>query len=152
MSELEKQLGGILGGDKGGGGLGGILDRLRGGGGSGALTALLPVVAGLLANGGLQKILSRLQAQGAGEETKSWVSTGENKPVSAQQMKNAVDNEELAQVAEKLGVSDDQAAEVLAKVVPHVVDKASPDGAEPSQESVDLTVQKLAQEAGAARA
>ena len=69
---------------------------------------------------------------------------GENQPVSGQQMKEAVGADQVAQVAEKLGVSHDQAAEVLAKVIPHVVDKASPDGAMPSQEAVDSTVGALA--------
>lgn len=145
MSEIEKMLSGVLGGQ--GGGVGGMLSGLAGGGGGGAgmLGMLMPMVGGLLAGGGLQKIMSGLEHQGAGEQAKSWVATGENQPVSGQQMKEAVGADQVAQVAEKLGVSHDQAAEVLAKVIPHVVDKASPDGAMPSQEAVDSTVGALAQ-------
>ena len=143
MSEIEKMLGGVLGGQ--GGGVGGMLGGLAGGGGGGMLGMLMPVVGGLLAGGGLQKIMSGLEGQGAGAQAKSWVATGENQPVSGQQIKEAVGADQVAQVAEKLGVSHDQAAEVLAKVIPHVVDKASPDGAMPSQESVDSTVKTIAQ-------
>jgi len=143
MSELEKMLGGVLGGQ--GGGVGGILGGLAGGSGGGMLGMLMPVIGSLLAGGGLQKIMSGLEHQGAGAQAKSWVATGENQPVSAQQMKEAVGSDQVTQVAEKLGVSHDQAAEVLAKVIPHVVDKASPDGAMPSQEAVDSTVGALAQ-------
>jgi uncharacterized protein YidB (DUF937 family) len=144
MSELEKVLGGMLGGQSGG--LGGMLGGLAAGGGGGMVGMLMPVVGSMLAGGGLQKIMSGLESQGAGGQAKSWVAKGENQPVTGQQMKGAVGAEQLAQLAEKLGVSHDQAAEVLAKVIPHVVDKASPDGAMPSQEAVDSTVGALAQE------
>lgn len=144
MSEIEKMLGGVLGGQ--GGGLGGMLGGLAGGRGGGMLGMLMPVVGSLLAGGGLQKIVSGLEHQGAGEQAKSWVAKGENQPVSGQQMKEAVGADELTRVAEKLGLSHDQAAEVLAKIIPHVVDKASPDGAMPSQEAIDSTVGALAQD------
>jgi uncharacterized protein YidB (DUF937 family) len=144
VSEIEKALGGLLGGQSGG--LGGMLGGLSGGGaGGGMLGMLMPVVGGLLAGGGLQKIMSGLEHQGAGAQASSWVAKGENQPVSGQQMKEAVGADQVANVAEKLGVSHDQAADVLAKVIPHVVDKASPDGAMPSQEAVDATVGGLAQ-------
>ena len=144
MSEIEKMLSGVLGGQAGG--AGGMLEGLAGGGGgAGMLGMLMPVVGGLLAGGGLQKIMSGLEHQGAGSQAKSWVAEGENQPVSGQQMKEAVGADQVAQVAEKLGVSHDQAADVLAKVIPHVVDKASPDGAMPSQQAVDSTVGTLAQ-------
>ena len=149
MSEIEKALGGMLGGQSGG--LGGMLGSLAGGGaGGGMLGMLMPVVGGLLAGGGLQKIMSGLEHQGAGAQASSWVAKGENQPVTGQQMKDAVGVDQLAQIAEKLGVSHDQAAEVLAKVIPHVVDKASPDGAMPSQEAVDSTVGALSQGAASA--
>jgi uncharacterized protein YidB (DUF937 family) len=144
MSEIEKALSGVLGGQSGG--LGSILSGVAGGGGSsGMLGMLMPVVGGLLAGGGLQKIMSGLEHQGAGAQASSWVSKGENQPVSGAQMKDAVGADQLEKVAEKLGLSHDQAADILAKVIPHVVDKASPDGVAPSQEAVDSTVGALAQ-------
>ena len=143
MSEIEKALSGVLGGQSGG--LGGMLGGLGGGKGGGMMGMLMPVVGSLLAGGGLQKIMSGLEHQGAGAQASSWVSKGENQPVSGQQMKEAVGADQVAQVAEKLGVSHDQAAEVLAKVIPQVVDKASPDGEMPSQDAVNSTVGALAQ-------
>ena len=152
MSEIEKALGGLLGGQSGG--IGGMLGSLAGGGSGGAgggaggmLGMLMPVIGGLLAGGGLQKIMSGLQSQGAGAQASSWVAKGENEPVSGQQMKEAVGADQVAQVADKLGLSHDQAADVLAKVIPHVVDQASPDGVMPSQDAVDSTVSSLAQSA-----
>jgi len=90
IGSLSKQSGG------GGGGEGGIADLLGGllGGGSGApgaksgvntgalIGGLAPVVIGMLKSGGLQKLLSGFQDNGMAEQADSWVSRGENKPVS----------------------------------------------------------------------
>ena len=135
-------LGGLAGsGSSGGGGLGDILGGILGGSGTGSsgaqsgssglggmLTALLPMLGSLLAGGGLQKILSGLQANGLTAETDSWVGTGENKPVSGADVRQAVGDDEIARIAQQLGVSDDEAAEAVAQVLPVVVDKVSPDG------------------------
>jgi uncharacterized protein YidB (DUF937 family) len=134
-------LGGLAGSSSGGGGLGDILGGILGGGSTGGssapsgssglggmLTALLPMLGSLLAGGGLQKILSGLQANGLTAETDSWVGTGENKPVSGADVRQAVGDDEIARIAQQLGISDDEAAEAVAQVLPVVVDKVSPDG------------------------
>ena len=75
-------------GGGGGGGLGDLLGGILGGGSQGGsslgenpmLKLLLPLVASLLMNGGLQKILGQLQQNGKGATGESWVSTGPNEP------------------------------------------------------------------------
>jgi uncharacterized protein YidB (DUF937 family) len=129
-------LGGLAGGGgSGGGGLGDILGGLAGGGGGGQaggmggmLGSLLPVLGGMLAGGGLQKVLSGFQANGLAAQADSWVGTGENAPISGADVRKAVSPEELSQIAAKLGVSEDEAADAVAQVLPTVVDKVSPDG------------------------
>ena len=61
-------LGDLLGGILGGGARGGSLTGGGGLGGNPILRMLLPMVAGMLMNGGLQKILGRLQESGKGDE------------------------------------------------------------------------------------
>jgi uncharacterized protein YidB (DUF937 family) len=130
-------LGGILGGSQGGSsGAGGL-------GGNPMLRMLLPLVASLLMNGGLQKILGRLQESGKGEKGQSWVSTGPNEPVDAADIKAALDDQELAEIAQKLGVSEDEAAEAVAQVLPDVVDKATPTGELPDDDELDRTFGRL---------
>jgi len=114
-------LGGILGGSGRSGGL-------AGGQGGGVMAMLLPLVASMLMNGGLQKLLGRLQAGGRGEEAKSWVSTGENKPVDGAAVREALDDDEITSIATQLGVSEDEAAEAVARVLPDVVDQVTPQG------------------------
>ena len=151
MSGLDDLIKGVSGGQ--GGGLGGLLGGLAGGGGGGLedilggltgggdaqaggapggmgglLTALLPVVGGLLSGGGLQKVLSGFQANGLAAQADSWVGTGENEPISGADVRKVVGDEEIAQIAAQLGVSEDEAADAVAQVLPTIVDKVSPEG------------------------
>jgi uncharacterized protein YidB (DUF937 family) len=131
-------LGGILGGGSQGGSLGaGAL------GGNPMLRMLLPLVASMLMNGGLQKILGRLQQSGKGAKGQSWVSTGPNEPADAADIKAALDEQELAQIAQQLGVSEDEAAEAVAQVLPDVVDQATPDGELPDDAELDRKFGRL---------
>ena len=131
-------LGGILGGGSGGGSpdSGGL-------GGNPMLKMLLPLVASLLMNGGLQKILGRLQQSGKGSTGQSWVSAGPNEPVDGADIRAALDEQELADIAQQLGVSEDEAADAVALVLPDVVDKATPAGELPEDDELDQTFGRL---------
>jgi uncharacterized protein YidB (DUF937 family) len=141
-SQLDDLLGGLLGGS---GGAGGALGSLLGGsrGGASPLTALLPVVTGMLAGGGLGKIMSGLQAAGLEDKAKSWVAKGENKPLTADEVKRVVPAEKIAEVAQKAGVSHDDAAGLIAQALPAVVDHVTPDGHVPDDGAVDQSLGKL---------
>ena len=128
-------LGGLAGGDSGGGGLGDVLGGLGGGktgsqagGMGGLLTSLLPVLGGMLAGGGLQKVISGFEAKGLSAQAASWVGTGENAPISGADVRKVVGDEELARIAAELGVSEDEAADAVAQVLPAVIDTVSPEG------------------------
>jgi uncharacterized protein YidB (DUF937 family) len=129
---------GSLAGGSGGGGLGDILGGLTGGGDGqtgaaagglgGLLGSLLPVLGGMLAGGGLQQVLSGFQANGLSAEADSWVGTGENEPISGADVRKVVGADELSRIATELGVSEDEAADAVARVLPAVVDRVSPEG------------------------
>jgi uncharacterized protein YidB (DUF937 family) len=141
---LDSIVGGLLGGKSGG--LSSMLNSLAGGrsGGGGAmLTALLPLVGGLLASGGLTKLLAGFQSQGLGSKADSWVGKGENEPVSGEQVRQVIGDDQVAEIAQKLGVSHDEAAQALAEVLPHVVDHVTPEGNVPSSEQVDHSLDQL---------
>lgn len=135
-------LGDLLGGILGGGARGGSL-AAGGLGGNPMLRMLLPLVASMLMNGGLQRILGRLQQSGKGEKGQSWISTGPNDPVDGADIREALDDKELAQIAQQLGVSEDEAAEAVAQVLPDVVDQATPAGELPDEDELDRTFGRL---------
>ena len=149
MGGLDDLLKGAGGGS--GGGLGDLLGGILGGGAGGGsglggnpmLRMLLPLVAGMLMNGGLQKILGQLQQSGKGAKGQSWVSTGPNEPADADDIRAALSEQELAQIAQQLGVSEDEAAEAVAQVLPDVVDQATPEGELPDDAELDRKFGRL---------
>jgi uncharacterized protein YidB (DUF937 family) len=149
MGGLDDLLKGAGGGS--GGGLGDLLGGILGGGGQGGsglggnpmLRMLLPLVASILMNGGLQKILGQLQQSGKGAKGQSWVSTGPNEPADADDIRAALSEQELAQIAQQLGVSEDEAAEAVARVLPDVVDQATPEGELPDDAELDRKFGRL---------
>lgn len=159
---LEDLLGGLLGGGSqgggsqggGGGGLQDILGGLLGGagGGSGAsgginvaaiAAALGPLLGNLLKGGNLSGLLGNAQASGLGAQADSWVGTGDNEPVDAQQIKGIVGDNAVAQLAQQAGISEDEAADVLAKVVPQVVNGLTPGGNVPSDDDLGALAAKF---------
>ena len=150
MSGLDDILGGLMGGKGGSGGSGGLDDMLggllggRGAGGGGTMGALMPVLAGLLASGGLSKIMGGLKANGLSAQADSWVGTGANEPVSGKDIEQAAGREEIQKVAQQLGISESQAADALAQALPEVVDKVSPEGKLPPEQDLDAAFDKLA--------
>jgi uncharacterized protein YidB (DUF937 family) len=108
----------------------GLLDSILGGGeGSpiGAITDLLGAQ-----EGGLGGLLGAFEQGGLGEIAKSWVSTGGNLPISAEQIEAVLSSGMLADFAGKLGVDPKAAAGTLAQVLPQVIDQLTPDGQVPS--------------------
>ena len=105
---------------------------------------LLDVVMQLIQNqpGGLAGLVQSLQQGGLAEVVSSWVSTGQNMPVSAQQVASALGGDQLQNIAAQLGVSPEQASGSLAGLLPQVVDQLTPNGQLP--EGGDLLTQGLA--------
>ncbi len=95
-------------------------------------------IGDLLGEGGakLSGLLDKLNMGGLDDAVKSWIGKGENKEVDPEQVKAALDSEEVASIASKLGVSEDEAANKIAKVLPGIIDKLTPDGLVPDPDSV----------------
>jgi len=155
---LNDLLGGLLGGSGGGsqGGLEDVLGGLLGGGASGSpgtsakgmnvsavAAALGPLLAKLLKSGGLSKMVQGAQTSGLSAQADSWVGTGENAPVSAQEVRGVVGDDTVTELARQAGISDEEAADVLARVVPQVVNGLTPDGKLPADDDLDQLVAKF---------
>lgn len=102
----------------------------------GGLGALLPVVVGMLANdsklGGLGGLLEKFNQAGLGDMAKSWVGTGENAPVTGDQIGQVLGGDVLGDLASKLGMSHSDAAGSLAQMLPGIIDKLTPHGQAPA--------------------
>jgi uncharacterized protein YidB (DUF937 family) len=96
--------------------------------GAAVLPAVLGEVMGTGSQGGLNAIVAKLEQAGFGEQVKSWIGTGQNLPITADQVRQVLGSDAVRQLAAKYNIPVDQIAEVLAHQLPLSVDHASPDG------------------------
>lgn len=115
--------------------LGNILGGLIGGGGNQSSgNPLLDVAAALIQqNGGLQGVVQKFQKSGLGQQADSWVGTGQNLPVSADQIMQVLGSDSLKQMAGHAGMDQNQLAGGLAGLLPQVIDHLTPGGQMPQQ-------------------
>ncbi|MGH7233173.1 MAG: YidB family protein [Nitrospiraceae bacterium] len=116
----------------------GMFDQLAGqvgtmlGGSEGGQAALMKAVLQMLSQGdssaGLAGLVKGFQANGLGDIVSSWVSTGPNLPISAQQLQQGLGMQQIQQFAAKAGLSPDAASGQLANLLPGLVDKLTPEG------------------------
>ena len=116
----------------------GLLDSvvgMLGGGqqGNGGNAALLNAVASMLANngphgGGVGDLIGKFQQGGLGDVVASWIGTGQNMPISADQLQEVLGSKMLGNLASQLGVSHAEAADQLSQMLPQVLDKLTPHG------------------------
>lgn len=128
----------------------GLLDTVLGAltGGQQGQNPMLNLIMGMLLNqksGGLAGLLQQFQANGLGNVANSWVSTGQNMPVSADQLRNVFGTSQMQEMAAKVGLSPDAFSGQLAELLPRVVDRVTPNGAVPEQSSLEQGLSGLLQ-------
>lgn len=115
-------------------------------GGSAGQSNLANEVLGLLSGagqgGGLQGIVQTLKDKGLGDIASSWVGTGQNLPIGAEQLKSGLGADLIGQLASKAGIPADVATAKLTELLPTFIDKLTPNGQIPSsdllQQGLDL--------------
>ena len=115
---------------------GGLAGKLFGGADK---NALMESIMGLINNpqtGGLSGLAQAFKEKGLGDTISSWISTGKNLPVSADQIKNVLGADQVQQIAEKAGISQTEASKGLASLLPEIIDKLTPDGKVPESDSI----------------
>ena len=126
-----------------------LLDSVVGalaGGQSDGSSSLMNVVLQLINNpqtGGLGGLVQAFEQGGLGSVVNSWVSTGQNLPISAEQIKAVLGGGKLQEIAAQLGVSTEEASGSLAELLPKAVDHLTPNGQIPEgggllAEGIDL--------------
>lgn len=104
------------------------------GGAEGKSPELLNGVMDMFSNnqsGGLSGLVQTFKDKGLGDIVSSWVGTGENKPVNADQINNALGSETIQNLAAKAGVSSAEVSSLLAQYLPGLIDKLTPNGVIP---------------------
>lgn len=84
-------------------------------------------------NGGMGAVLDRFRQRGYDRQAQSWVSTGANQPLDERAVEQVVGQDELRQMAQSLGVPEQQVAQAFADIMPEMVDRLTPEGQLPQQ-------------------
>jgi len=87
-------------------------------------------VGGLL--GGLGGLLNKLEQGGLTNQTKSWVGTGQNQPVSPGQLGSALGPNIVKTLSQMTGVSEDQLTKTLSQGIPVIINTLTPNGRLPT--------------------
>lgn len=78
--------------------------------------------------GNISGLLAKLRAAGLDQEVDSWLGSGSNLPVTADQVRDALGEDVMAQFASATGVSGDMLASLMAQYLPQTIDRMSPNG------------------------
>lgn len=134
MSLLGSVLGAVLGGGQqqqnDQGGLGSLIGMVANN------PQLINVVTGMLGNdgqmGGLGGLVSKFQQAGMGDAVNSWIGTGENHPISGDALGNVLGGDTMGQIANQLGMDQGAASNILAQVLPSLINQMTPNGQAPA--------------------
>lgn len=134
MGLLDSVFGSVMGSQQqtgaSGGGIGSLISMVANN------PQLMQAVSGMLSNdgtqGGLGGLVAKFQQAGLGDVVRSWIGNGQNQPVSGEQLTNVLGADTIIGLAEKLGMSQDDAAGQLSNILPGLIDKLTPQGQAPA--------------------
>jgi uncharacterized protein YidB (DUF937 family) len=93
--------------------------------------------------GGIAGLQKMFQQGGLGQVLSSWVSSGQNMPVSASQLQNVLHSGALQQAAQSAGMDPSQLTNMMSSLLPHLVDKLTPNGQVPDASALQQMLKGL---------
>jgi uncharacterized protein YidB (DUF937 family) len=85
---------------------------------------------------GLGGLVKQFQQKGLGDVINSWVNLGKNKTVAPDQVSVALGGDVVDELSRRTGMPRDQVVTELARMLPNVVDKLTPDGRLPTRQEI----------------
>lgn len=107
---------------------GGLLGQL------GGLVQGAGASAGNVLSEGLGGLVDQFKQAGQGAAADSWVKTGPNQPIRADQLEQAFGPDLVALLMQRTGLTREELLSRLSQVLPQAVDKLTPDGRLPTPE------------------
>lgn len=107
----------------------GMFDGLLGGVMGAAMVGVVNHV--LEQSGGVQGVVNQFEKQGFGPTVRSWVGTGPNQPITADEIHQVLGSNAVQQIAAKVGLSVPELTAKLSQLLPAAVDHLTPGGVVP---------------------
>jgi len=86
--------------------------------------------------GGLGGLLGKLRDAGHGNVADSWVGTGQNQSINANDLGAALGPQVIREIAQRTGLDEQELLKQLSTALPGIVDKLTPNGQVPQQHQV----------------
>ena len=118
--------------------------------GEGSHSSLAAAALSMLCNrsGGISGLAQQFSAQGLDGIISSWIGTGQNMPISGEQLQNVLGHEQIQGLASQAGVSPEAAKSGLAQILPVLIDRLTPNGDVPqgdlASKCMELLKERLA--------
>jgi uncharacterized protein YidB (DUF937 family) len=77
---------------------------------------------------GLQSLVDLFYQKGLGDEISSWISRHPNLPITPEQIRGVLGDEKVKELAEKAGIPIQDASEAISRILPRIIDMATPNG------------------------
>ncbi|MGA9421570.1 MAG: YidB family protein [Rhodanobacteraceae bacterium] len=128
-----------------------VVNDLAGGANNANGSQLLNLAGGLIEKvGGIDGLVALFERRGLGAHVQSWVSNDANKPISGDELGDAIRSSPLApllqEAAARFGMDPNQLTAQLAGMLPKVVDHLTPDGQVPAPDQVQSGINVAALE------
>jgi len=120
----------------------GALSGQGGAQGSGLLQLLMELINNPQ-TGGLQGLIAAFQDKGLGDLVSSWIGTGQNLPISAEQLQSVLGSGQIGQIAQQLGLSSQEVSGQLSALLPQVIDGITPNGQVPEGDAMQSALGML---------
>ena len=110
-----------------------LMDSLKSAiGGGNKQNDLMSIIMSLIGGqGGINNLISQFAAKGLGDVINSWIGTGKNLPISADQLQSVFGKDKISQLAGKVGMDNNAFTSQLSNLLPQVIDKLTPGGKVP---------------------
>lgn len=116
------------------------------GGSQGQANSLLNLVMQILGDssrGGLSGLVQNFQRNGLGDVISSWIGTGQNLPISPDQLRSGLGGDTLQRLASQAGISPNEAGARLSQLLPNLIDKLTPGGQMPEVGALEQVLSAL---------
>lgn len=124
----------------------GMMGQLAGQfGGGGQQNKLIGAAAKLIGStGGLGALTQMFAQRGHADTVNSWVSTDKNRDIAPNDVQDVLGQNRIREVANDAGVSEQEASSGLSSILPQLVDKLTPDGKLPDDNTEKNALSQLA--------
>ncbi|MBO1360095.1 MULTISPECIES: YidB family protein [Acetobacter] len=107
---------------------GGLVDKLGGALGVDLHAKLNEELGSLLQPDTIRDLVAKADQAGLGDRVRSWIGSGDNLPISADEIRNVLGSSQVQDLVARTGLPADTLLPALAHFLPDAVDKNTPAG------------------------